>query len=226
MSLIKSVFPKEVKNIYIRYGDKNNYLCQLAMDKDILHVGCTDSPLTVDRIAKGMLLHSKLEKITKSIIGIDISEEAISIMKSHGIHSVQTMNAENILLEQKFDLIVAGDVIEHLSNPGLFLQQVPRLLRPEGTLVISVPSAFSLISSLWLWISGHEHVHPDHCYYFSPKTLTSLCNRYGLVPTSLVYLNVNWKSSKLSTLTYYLRNLFLPFSKSTASEIIMCFNLI
>jgi 2-polyprenyl-3-methyl-5-hydroxy-6-metoxy-1,4-benzoquinol methylase len=214
----------EVKKLY--KGDRNNYFCQLARDKEILHVGCTDFPFTEDRVINGTLLHSQLEKVAKKIIGIDLSEESISILKSHGIYSVMVMNAEKILLEQDYDLIIAGDVIEHLSNPGLFLQQVPHLLRSDGILVISVPSAFSFISSLWLWISGNEHVHLDHCYYFSPKTLTQLCNRYQLFPISLVYLNVNWNPNNLiSTIIFYFRNLFLPFSISTASEIIMCFKL-
>ena len=39
-----------------------------------------------------------------------------------------------------YDVVIAGDVIEHLSHPSDFLRQITRILRPDGELVLSVPN--------------------------------------------------------------------------------------
>ncbi|MFL6101005.1 MAG: methyltransferase domain-containing protein [Actinomycetales bacterium] len=40
----------------------------------------------------------------------------------------------------RYDVVVAGDVIEHLSRPGLLLREIHRVLRPGGQLLLSVPN--------------------------------------------------------------------------------------
>jgi 2-polyprenyl-3-methyl-5-hydroxy-6-metoxy-1,4-benzoquinol methylase len=169
------------------------------------------------------LLHTHLEKVAKSIIGIDIDDHAIEFLKEHGIKSIIKMDAENIQLTQKFDLIVAGDVIEHMSNPGLFLQQCTNLLNRDGIIVISVPNAFHLIGNVWAWITNRERVHKDHCYYFSPKTLAQLCSRYHFTPIALTFISGDSKYTKLRYFINNIRRFLVTFFPFTASGIIMEF---
>jgi len=96
------------------------------------------------------------------------------------------MDAENLDLTAKFDAILAGDVLEHLNNPGKFVERARCLLNRDAELIIGVPSAFT-INNLKAWFGAGEHVHRDHTFYFSPKTLSTLCARYGLLPVRLVF---------------------------------------
>jgi SAM-dependent methyltransferase len=54
----------------------------------------------------------------------------------------------------RFDCILASEVMEHLSNPVLFAGEVTRVLKPSGTLVLTVPFLF--------------HKHSDPCDYWRP----------------------------------------------------------
>jgi SAM-dependent methyltransferase len=108
------------------------------------------------------------------------------MMTKHGCDDVAYMNAEHLELPRQYDRVLAGDVVEHLNNPGLFLEGVVRYLAPGGELIIGVPSAFSF-NTLRVWGQSREIVHHDHTFYFSPKTLAELCRRHGLLPTRLMF---------------------------------------
>jgi SAM-dependent methyltransferase len=214
-------------HIYTRDGkfhfkcDRNRYLQQKVKGKTVLHVGCSDFPITQQRLTQNTLLHHRLQESAKGLIGIDLSEEGISILQTHGFANVFIMDAENITLSTKFDVILAGDVLEHLNNPGLFLDKVRSLLNPDGEIVIGVPSALT-INNVKAWFLGREQVHGDHTFYFSPKTLSSLCARYDLLPTELVF-TVQPPGPSESAPFLFFRMAFLNCFRSMAPSIIMHF---
>lgn len=166
--------------------DRAAYLIEQVRGQRVLHVGCTDWPITARRLSEGTLLHLGLRTATKSVLGIDIARDALELMQRHGCDDVRFMDAERLELPDRYSRILAGDVVEHMNNPGLFLEGAVRHLEPGGELIIGVPSAFSF-NSLRVWGQSKEIVHHDHAFYFSPKTLSELCRRQGLLPTKLVF---------------------------------------
>ena len=82
------------------------------------------------------------------------------------------------LKNKKFDVIVAPEIIEHVNNVGLFLESAKMLFSPETTMIITTPNAFRL-NAVPYNVLGYEYVHPDHNYWFSWKTLHTLCEKYG-----------------------------------------------
>jgi 2-polyprenyl-3-methyl-5-hydroxy-6-metoxy-1,4-benzoquinol methylase len=68
------------------------------------------------------------------------------------------MDAERMNFDRKFDMIIAGDVLEHMSNPCLFLQQVSSLLSDGGELIIAVSHAFTFVA-IRVWLFQKENVH-------------------------------------------------------------------
>ena len=155
--------------------DRTEYLCEKARGKDVLHVGCADYPLTLERMSSSQFLHRRLTSSSRSCLGVDLSAEAIDAMKSAGMDNVVCADACALSerFEAEFDVIVAGEVIEHIPNPGIFMEQAAQCLRPGGSLVVTVPNAFNILR-LWGLLRGREIVHRDHCYYFSSKTLARL----------------------------------------------------
>ena len=85
------------------------------------------------------------------------------------------------------EIVVCGEVLEHLSNPGWFLQRLRRHL-PDVPLVITVPNAFSSAAQKWI-AKGYENVNADHVAWYSPKTIAVLLERAGYVPADLAYYN-------------------------------------
>jgi len=89
-------------------------------------------------------------------------------------------------LRRAFEVVVAGELLEHLPNPGRCLTGVRDLLEPNGSLVVTVPNSFSL-KGLMRVARGVELVHPDHVAYFSPVTMRRLLEKCGYGVVSQAY---------------------------------------
>lgn len=76
-----------------------------------------------------------------------------------------------------FDLVHASHLIEHLNDPGAFLDEVGRVLAPDGILALTTPNADGLQARLFgpAWRS----VIYDHLYLFSKRSLAALLESRG-----------------------------------------------
>lgn len=75
------------------------------------------------------------------------------------------------------EVVVCGEVIEHLSNPGWFLTRLRRQF-PGVPVIITVPNAFSEAGNKYIR-RGVEMVNRDHVAWYSWKTLSVLVERVG-----------------------------------------------
>jgi SAM-dependent methyltransferase len=176
--------------------NKERYIIQQIDPKsNVLHVGCTDSPSTIESWNNGTLLHKKLcnhaRAINSKVTGIDIDDTAINFLKSKMPNEIILNVDAHGLSEyfgkaQQFDLIIAGDVIEHLPNPGSFLQSCSRGLSPAGRIIITTVNAFSVIRFIKGLLS-HEAVHDQHTAYYSHKTIGRLLNISNLAGANFGY---------------------------------------
>jgi SAM-dependent methyltransferase len=91
------------------------------------------------------------------------------------------------LAGEKFDLIVAGDVIEHLQNPGQFLEGCRDALSANGLVLITTANAFGVSCFAKALLSHEAAVHPEHTAYSSHRTLARLCEMSGLRASLLGY---------------------------------------
>lgn len=96
-------------------------------------------------------------------------------------YDVRLGNAETLELGEGFDTVVAGEVIEHLANPGLFLERVKAHLKPGGRVVLSTPVPFGLLHLLYAWRKWPKKCsNPKHTLWLWPSTLGELAGRAGL----------------------------------------------
>ncbi len=81
---------------------------------------------------------------TLQVVGIDHNEEALAYARAHYAEpNLRFAHGDCLALEfadGEFDLVVAFEVLEHLSEPTKFLEQVRRVLRPSGHLLVSTPN--------------------------------------------------------------------------------------
>jgi len=153
---------------------------------EILDLGCVDSRpakhSAQERIDhKPNLLLKRIFESNKNTLGIDIDPAGIDVLKKMGFNA-QCANVETMDLGKQFDTIIAGELIEHLENPGLFLRNMHRHLKPTGTLIISTPNPFYQGQSWKIWRYGRPMVHEDHTNWQDPTTLTQLLHRTGFKP--------------------------------------------
>ena len=160
--------------------DRDQFILAAAEGKTVLHLGCADYPFTEERVADGSWLHAKISAVAESCLGLDIDEDTVNFLRNrHGIKNIMIGDAEclNTLAPKHFDLIVAGELIEHLNNPGLFLKTAGQVLAPKGKLIITTTNAYCLRRLVRIPF-GYESIHPDHTCYFSHSTLCTLFERF------------------------------------------------
>jgi len=144
----------------------------------VLDVGCTGHAV---EIGSSKWLHGRLREKFPSVVGIDISAENIDALKRHGFTDLHVQSAESFELAEKFDTIVAGELIEHLANPGHFLRQALTHLKPTGRLVLTTPNPFSLFDITYALLKFPKTCqNPQHTCWFCPQTMRELVERSGL----------------------------------------------
>ena len=144
---------------------------------EVLDVGCTGHFV---EIGAPNWLHGRLRQKFPSVSGIDISEENAALLRRNGFDKIYVQSAEKFELSDRFDTIVAGELIEHLANPGLFLRQARAHLKPGGRLVLTTPNAFSLLFisyALFKYPKTCENL--QHTCWFCPQTMKELVDRCG-----------------------------------------------
>lgn len=164
--------------------DRQNFVVERCGGRRVLHVGCVDAELLEDRFVRGELLHARIAAVADDVWGVDIDENGIQFLREHGFKNVSVGDVCEPgwmapLAGREFDLVIATEVIEHLSNPGVFLDSLKGVLQSDRTeIVISVPNAFRVATLLNLF-RNMEYVHPDHNYWFSYHTITNLLRKHG-----------------------------------------------
>jgi SAM-dependent methyltransferase len=73
-----------------------------------------------------------------------------------------------------FDVVVAGEFLEHLADPRAVVSHVRRVLRPGGRFVGSVPNAYRLKSRIRFAVGRDPDPDPTHLQMFSPASLRTL----------------------------------------------------
>jgi SAM-dependent methyltransferase len=90
---------------------------------------------------------------------------------------------DSTLPDERFDVITAWAVFEHLHDPKRAFAESVRLLKPDGRLIIEVPNFRSIRAR----IARMEDV-PRHLYFFSPATLRRYGDEAGLQLTFLKHV--------------------------------------
>lgn len=147
--------------------------------KKILDIGCFD----------GTFL-TMIKNRNNKFYGLDASDYAVMQARKKGISVKQFFfdDVAKIPFKDKFfDLITAGEIIEHIYDTDFFLEEIRRLLKKDGLLLISTPNIASLGRRILLMfglnpiieISPNEMDSPGHIRYFTFKTLRWLLEKHG-----------------------------------------------
>lgn len=109
------------------------------------------------------------------VTGIEINAEAAEYCRTRrNLNVVAGTLDAHPFAPASFDVVLMGDVIEHLPDPVGTLTTVQKLLRPGGLLAISTPDISSRAARL-LQLKPEEHI-----YYFTPHTMDAALRRAGL----------------------------------------------
>ena len=166
------------------YVAKEEFILRLASGRSVLHLGCvgfTDLA-TGDRVRSAkQSLHWKLTQLSETV-GVDRSVAVIDGYRELGVFTNivagDVERLDELQLTRKFDVVVAGDIIEHLSNPGRMLDGIKRFCNGNTDVVITTPNAFGAPNFLRYSV-GKFREGAEHVMSFNEQNLVSLLNRHG-----------------------------------------------
>lgn len=118
-----------------------------------------------------------------TVKGIEPSRWGVDQARQRGLDVTQGMLENTDLDPGSFDVVVAADVIEHVTDPVAFATRIHSLLLPGGVVFIATPNVESVAAKLlrrWWW-----SVIPNHLLFFSPRTLGDVLRKGGLNPVDV-----------------------------------------
>jgi len=139
------------------------FALQYIRNKDVIDIACGEGYGAAAMKGGG----------ARRVLGVDISSETCEhARRKYGIETL-TADAQRLPLpDETFDVVVSFETIEHLPNPHQFLQECNRILRPNGTIVVSTPNKdiYSMI------LNGASN--PFHCSELSLDDFLQLMHRF------------------------------------------------
>lgn len=170
------------KNIKV-VEERWKFIEKHVKDKIVLDVGCAELIATTkDFQKKERWLFEKIRKVAKELMGLEINKEQVELLRKLG-YNIILGDVETTKINQKFDVIFAGELIEHLSNPGLFIENMGQHLFDNGILVITTPNRFDsfefLRALLRNKIPQYKKEIAAHVLHFDMNSLEALAERCG-----------------------------------------------
>ena len=131
----------------------------------LLEVGCSTGELL------------QLASASFETLGIEADAHSSAIARTQGLscHTGTLFDAH--LPNAHFDAAVLYHVIEHLPSPAAAVCELHRVIKPGGWLALEAPN----IQTFWFRLLGARwrQFIPDHLFFFTPATLTRLCEERG-----------------------------------------------
>lgn len=128
-------------------------------------------------------LHGRLAAVATRCIGVDVLSDGASAMRERGFEVVLHDLSEGLgplAPDAPFDVIVAGELIEHVEAVDMLFRAAGEALAPGGELLITTPNPYAphRVCAAQLGIVW-ENV--DHILYAFPSGMAELAERHGLV---------------------------------------------
>jgi 2-polyprenyl-3-methyl-5-hydroxy-6-metoxy-1,4-benzoquinol methylase len=157
------------------YGDSfNKYIFNFVPNG----IRCLDVGCSTGNLGYALKMQKKCE-----VDGIEFDPSAAEIAKKrgYGVVHIKDLNREDELLfdfENKYDVIVCADVLEHLIFPDRVLFSLRRYLKPNGIFIVSLPNVAFILNRLQLLLGNWEYkrygiLDQTHLRFY---TINSGCN--------------------------------------------------
>jgi 2-polyprenyl-3-methyl-5-hydroxy-6-metoxy-1,4-benzoquinol methylase len=165
--------------------DRFDFLRELGAGRRVVHVGFVDAGCVGANTEAGAWLHEHLARDARQLVGlvVDAAGDERARAQGYEAHVVDCRDAASVraLDLEPADVVVAGEVIEHLDDAGAFLDGLHALVADGGMLAVTTPNATGLVNA-FASLANYEVNHPDHVTMFTCRTLDAMLRRHGWEP--------------------------------------------
>ncbi len=151
----------------------------------VLDIGCGEGAFAVQLLQAGA-----------QVLAVNVGGEPLRRARARAGAGGHQLNARLVeadgpwpLADESFDVVWAGETIEHVADTGGWLSEVRRVLRPDGRLLLSTPD-HGRLRLLFLALSQRafaEHFEPlaDHLRFYTRRSLRELLQASGFQPVTV-----------------------------------------
>jgi 2-polyprenyl-3-methyl-5-hydroxy-6-metoxy-1,4-benzoquinol methylase len=158
------------------FNAHRHMLDMVGANRRVLDIGCASGYLAERMKARGCI-----------VTGIEPDAEAAEMARPH-CERVIAGRADDLTtlasVGARFDVILCGDVLEHMADPAPVLTFLPSMLAPEGSLVVSIPNIAYLRTRLDLLRGRFEYTDDGildrtHLRFFTLASARRFFNECG-----------------------------------------------
>lgn len=165
----------------IKYTNRVAFAKPYLQQAKVLDIGFVDHEVAHARKLDNFI-HDDIRALASSVVGLDTAADEVAALQAAGYTAIigdiedAEQTAHLIQTHGLFDVIFAGELIEHILNIRSFFQNCHQLLQPHGLLIISTPNALGFPFSMGVLKTGSSQgINETHTLWFDPLTLlTSL----------------------------------------------------
>jgi 2-polyprenyl-6-hydroxyphenyl methylase/3-demethylubiquinone-9 3-methyltransferase len=162
-----------------------------AFDRDPKRLDCLAGLRFLDIGCGGGILCEPLARLEASVVGADPAGPAIEVAKRHAEQSGVTIDYRTTTAEEladageRFDVVLAMEVVEHVADVALFVQRCADMVKPGGLLIMATINrtlksfAFIIVGAEYIvrWIERGTHQWDK---FVTPNELEAASERAGL----------------------------------------------
>jgi 2-polyprenyl-3-methyl-5-hydroxy-6-metoxy-1,4-benzoquinol methylase len=189
-------------------------LPELSGNETFLDIGSGYGTVTEELIKRGFKVYA-----------VEINKKAIDILRERGFIVYERDITKPLSINEKFDVVLLLDVLEHVFDPLFLLNEAKSVTKPEGYIIITVPLYFDILDRLKILFTGSvismdnlvygEKIYKkfrsynyDHIRFFRPKEVLEMGELLGLKVEKIEYVPTSYfgKSKLLKLLTKLIAN--------------------
>jgi SAM-dependent methyltransferase len=136
---------------------------------NLLDIGCGTGHFLKEMLKSGW-----------NVNGVEINEDARNQAVLFTGSNILEPSGLNSLSSNSFDVITLWHVLEHFHEPGNYMEEIRRLLKPKGICVVALPNidSFDAIHYGKYWAAYDV---PRHLWHFSPSTFERFATKSGFI---------------------------------------------
>ncbi len=161
---------------------------------NILEIGC----------GQGLLLE-ELKKEGFNVVGVEPSVSGSVIASRKGLNVINDNFPSETLKNKKYDLIILSQVLEHIKDPGMFIDEILVILSKGGK-ILFVQTNWKGLIPRYLKSRWHAWVPEQHYWHFTPKGLAYILKKKGCIVERIEYYSLEHSNHILSRVTKIIPN--------------------
>jgi 2-polyprenyl-3-methyl-5-hydroxy-6-metoxy-1,4-benzoquinol methylase len=167
---------------------------ELCRGRSVLDLGCIDHSAETALALGHAWLHARIARVARSCVGVDVLADEARALNERG-YDIRVADVEQLSLDATFEVIVAGDLIEHLSNIGTFLEAVSQHMDSTSVFIVTTPNPYNIEQVANGVFRNKTFVNEEHTVAIDPKAMYQLVARSPLAVADFRWVDTRFHFS-------------------------------